>query len=148
MLARRTVSIRDRQLRRVEAPEGIFQLEDGGADGWKRLEREAPRLAGGQGAALRAHDVGGTETRRLGTGGKGFRRRADKHLPDIAGLIDPHQFDLITKPSSGFVVIRGTAGSGKTTVRSTGSRTSPTTIRASTLPTRSSSTSRRLCATT
>src|SRR6185436_18366434 len=30
--------------------------------------------------------------------------------------IDPHQFDLITTPSSGFVVIRGTAGSGKTTV--------------------------------
>ena len=116
VLARRTVSIRDRQLRRIEAPEGIFQLDDGAADGWKRLEREAPRLAGGQGAALRAHDVGGTETRRLGTGGKGFRRRADKHLPDIAGLIDPHQFDLITKPSSGFVVIRGTAGSGKTTV--------------------------------
>ena len=116
VLARRTVSIRDRQLRRIESPEGIFQLEDGGADGWKRLEREAPRLAGGQGAALRAHDVGGTEARRLGTGGKGFRRRADKHLPDIAGLIDPHQFDLITKPSSGFVVIRGTAGSGKTTV--------------------------------
>jgi DNA helicase-2/ATP-dependent DNA helicase PcrA len=116
VIARRTVSIRDRQLRRIEAPEGIFQLEDGAAPGWRRLEREAPRLAGGQGAALRAHDVGGTETRRLGTGGKGFRRRADKHLPDIAGLIDPHQFDLITKPSSGFVVIRGTAGSGKTTV--------------------------------
>jgi DNA helicase-2/ATP-dependent DNA helicase PcrA len=116
VLARRTVSIRDRQLRRIEAPEGIFHLEDGAAGGWRRLEREAPRLAGGQGAALRAHDVGGAETRRLGTGGKGFRRRADKHLPDIAGLIDPHQFDLITKPSSGFVVIRGTAGSGKTTV--------------------------------
>jgi DNA helicase-2/ATP-dependent DNA helicase PcrA len=116
VLARRTVSIRDRQLRRIEAPEGIFQLDDGAAGNWRRLEREAPRLAGGQGAALRAHDVGGAETRRLGTGGKGFRRRADKHLPDIAGLIDPHQFDLITKPSSGFVVIRGTAGSGKTTV--------------------------------
>jgi DNA helicase-2/ATP-dependent DNA helicase PcrA len=116
VLARRTVSIRDRQLRRIEAPEGIFQLDDGVGSDWRRLDREAPRLAGGQGAALRAHDVGGAETRRLGTGGKGFRRRADKHLPDIAGLIDPHQFDLITKPSSGFVVIRGTAGSGKTTV--------------------------------
>jgi DNA helicase-2/ATP-dependent DNA helicase PcrA len=114
VLARRTVSIRDRRLRRIEAPEGIFQCDDG--DGWERLEREAPRLAGGQGAALRAHDVGGATARRLGTGGKGFRRRADKHLPDIAGLIDPRQFDLITKPSSGFVVIRGTAGSGKTTV--------------------------------
>jgi DNA helicase-2/ATP-dependent DNA helicase PcrA len=116
VLARRTLAIRDRQLRRVEAPEGIYQNDDGAADGWRRIEREAPRLAGGQGAALRAHDVDGGESRRLGTGGKGFRRRADKHLPDIAGLIDPQQFDLITKPSSGFVVIRGTAGSGKTTV--------------------------------
>src|SRR5262252_2935280 len=46
----------------------------------------------------------------------GFHRRADKHLPDIASLINPAQFDLITRPSSGFVLIRGTAGSGKTTV--------------------------------
>jgi DNA helicase-2/ATP-dependent DNA helicase PcrA len=115
VLARRTVSIRDRKLRRIDSPEGIFQSDDG--DGaWRRLEREAPRLAGGEGAALRAHDLDGAEPRKLGTGGRGFRRRADKHLPDIAGLIDPHQFDLITKPSSGFVVIRGTAGSGKTTV--------------------------------
>jgi DNA helicase II / ATP-dependent DNA helicase PcrA len=116
VLARRTVSIRDRQLRRVESPEGIFSAADGATGEWHRLEREAPRLAGGEGAALRAHDIDGGEPRKLGTGGKGFRRRADKHLPDIAGLIDPTQFDLITKPSSGFVVIRGTAGSGKTTV--------------------------------
>jgi DNA helicase-2/ATP-dependent DNA helicase PcrA len=116
VVARRTVAIRDRQLRRIDAPEGIFQIDDGSEGGWRRSEREAPRLAGGEGAALRAHDVDGGEPRRLGTGGRGFRRRADKHLPDIAGLIDPQQFDLITKPSSGFVVIRGTAGSGKTTV--------------------------------
>jgi DNA helicase-2/ATP-dependent DNA helicase PcrA len=115
VLARRTLSIRDRQLRRIDAPEGIYQTDDG-ARNWRRIEREAPRLAGGEGAALRAHDVDGGERRKLGTGGRGFRRRADKHLPDIAGLIDPQQFDLITKPSSGFVVIRGTAGSGKTTV--------------------------------
>jgi DNA helicase-2/ATP-dependent DNA helicase PcrA len=115
VLARRTVSIRDRELRRVDSPEGVFQLDDG-AGSWRQLARETIRLAGGQGAALRAHDVGDTETRQLGTGGRGFRRRADKHLPDIAGLIDPSQFDLITKPSAGFVVIRGTAGSGKTTV--------------------------------
>ena len=55
-------------------------------------------------------------TARLGTDPHGTRRRADKHLPDIAGLIDPEQFELITRPSAGFVVIRGTAGSGKTTV--------------------------------
>ena len=48
--------------------------------------------------------------------GSGLANRADKHLPDIAALIDPEQFDLITRPDSGPVVIRGGAGSGKTTV--------------------------------
>ena len=80
------------------------------------VEREAPRLAGGEGAALRAYSDGEGSHRRLGTDLEGSRRRADKHLPDIAGLIDPEQFALITRPSAGFVVIRGTAGSGKTTV--------------------------------
>jgi DNA helicase-2/ATP-dependent DNA helicase PcrA len=45
-----------------------------------------------------------------------FVGRADKHLPEIAALIDRHQFDLITEPDSGVVVIQGGAGSGKTTV--------------------------------
>ena len=40
----------------------------------------------------------------------------DRHLPEIAALIDPRQFDLITAPGSGVVVIQGGAGSGKTTV--------------------------------
>jgi DNA helicase-2/ATP-dependent DNA helicase PcrA len=110
---RRTVTIRDRRLQRVEAPEGVFIAAP---DGWRRLAAERPRLAGGQGAALRAHEVHAGEHGRLGRGMPGFHRRADKHLPDIAGLIDPAQFELITRPSSGFVVVRGTAGSGKTTV--------------------------------
>src|SRR5262249_2076209 len=42
--------------------------------------------------------------------------RADKALPEIAALIDKEQFELITQPSSGIVVIQGGAGSGKTTV--------------------------------
>jgi DNA helicase-2/ATP-dependent DNA helicase PcrA len=113
---RRAVTIRDRALRRVEAPEGVFQADPAVPDGWRRREVEPPRLAGGQGAALRAHEVVPGEHGRLGKGLEGFRRRIDKHLPDIAGLIDPEQFELITRPQSGFVVIRGTAGSGKTTV--------------------------------
>jgi shikimate kinase len=42
--------------------------------------------------------------------------RADKALPEIAALIDKEQFELISHPSSGIVVIQGGAGSGKTTV--------------------------------
>ncbi|MCC6766282.1 MAG: AAA family ATPase [Deltaproteobacteria bacterium] len=115
VLVRRTVTIRDRRLQRVDAPEGIFQRDPEAADGWHRIAPETARLAGGEGAALRAHAIGEGATRRLG-GPHDGPARADKHLPDIAGLIDPEQFALITRPTSGFVVIRGAAGSGKTTV--------------------------------
>ena len=116
VLARRTVSIRDGSLERVVAPEGTFLVDPEQPDGWRRAALAPPRLSGGQGAALRVHGPadGGRPT--LGLDLAGVRRRADKHLPDIAGLIDAEQFALIAKPSSGFVVIRGAAGSGKTTV--------------------------------
>lgn len=113
VVARRTVTIRRGELERVDAPEGTFLRDD---VGWRRVEREPPRLAGGEGAAVRAHATGDGTLRRLGTDLEGARRRSDKHLPDIAGLIDPAQWELVTRPDSGFVVIRGTAGSGKTTV--------------------------------
>jgi DNA helicase-2/ATP-dependent DNA helicase PcrA len=114
VLARRTVTIQGAELHRVDAPEGSFTREEDGT--WSHKVRAAPRLAGGQGASLtKVHAEGGGE-RRLGTDGRGRQIRADKRLPDIAGLIDPEQFDLITRPSTGFLVIRGTAGSGKTTV--------------------------------
>lgn len=112
---RRTVVIRDRRLQRIDAPEGIFQRDPDAGDGWRRIAPETARLAGGEGAALRAHAVGEGTARRLGDPRQG-PMRADKHLPDIAGLIDPEQFALITRPTSGFVVVRGAAGSGKTTV--------------------------------
>ncbi|HYC22586.1 MAG TPA: UvrD-helicase domain-containing protein, partial [Candidatus Bathyarchaeia archaeon] len=133
--ARRTVVIRERRLERVESPEGVFRALAGVAGEWQQSATESPRLAGGQGAAIRAREIHAGEHVHLGTGAEnerddpdagrvsadadaspGFRRRADKHLPDIAGLIDGEQFALITRPSSGVVVIRGTAGSGKTTV--------------------------------
>lgn len=113
VVARRTVTIRNGDLVRIDAPEGTFRHE---ATGWSDQARPTPRLAGGQGAALQVHGGADHSTRRLGTDLAGHRRRADKRLPDIAGLIDADQFDLITRPDSGFVVIRGTAGSGKTTV--------------------------------
>jgi DNA helicase-2/ATP-dependent DNA helicase PcrA len=42
--------------------------------------------------------------------------RKDKHLPEIASLLDKKQFELISSTSSGIVVVQGGAGSGKTTV--------------------------------
>ena len=111
--ARRTVTIQRGELLRVDSPEGSFQRRDAE---WTLERREPARLAGGAGATAKAYAPGTGASRRLGTDLGGRHRRADKHLPDIAGLIDEDQFALITRPSSGFVVVRGTAGSGKTTV--------------------------------
>jgi len=114
--ARRAVTIRAGALERVEAPEGIYDADPSAPAGWRRAASRRPRLAGGEGAALRVHEAPAAGARRLGTDPSGAPRRADKRLPDIAGLIDPEQFALIARPSSGYVVIRGAAGSGKTTV--------------------------------
>jgi DNA helicase-2/ATP-dependent DNA helicase PcrA len=108
VLARRTLSIQSGELRRVDAPQGLFVR---GAEGWGEAERHAPQLATGAGAVRRSGDAG----RALGAS-SGRAIRADKHLPDIAALIDPSQFELIASPDSGPVVVRGGAGSGKTTV--------------------------------
>ncbi len=116
VVARRTVTIRDRKLQRIDAPEGVFRRDPTLPDGWTQEQQQPPRLTGGEGTAVRSYSESEGIHRRLGTDQHGTSQRKDKHLPDIAGLIDPTQFDLITRPSAGFVVIRGTAGSGKTTV--------------------------------
>jgi len=117
VLARRMVRIREGILERVQAPEGDFALDESEACGWREEKLGAPRLAGGESAALRydATDRAGTR-RRMGQGHRGESLRADKHLPEITSLIDPSQFNLITRSASGYLVIRGSAGSGKTTV--------------------------------
>lgn len=114
LTVRRTVAIRDGRLHRIEAPEGDFVASAESESGWLVQEPRTPRLAAAAGALLREHRLDHPAAA-LGAVGPG-RVRADKHLPDIAGLIDPEQFDVIARPSSGLVVIRGSAGSGKTTV--------------------------------
>jgi DNA helicase-2/ATP-dependent DNA helicase PcrA len=117
--ARRTVAIRGGALERIDAPEGSWvrlpAAAAAAAEGWTQVAERAPRLSGGAGTALRAR-AGAPGSRRLGTDPSGAAQRADKHLPEIAGLLDPTQFDLISRPGPGCVVVRGSAGSGKTTV--------------------------------
>lgn len=113
VLARRTVSFHDGELVRVRCPAGTF-VKRKDADAWRALEaRAAPELRGGVGKAERAPPAGARG--RLGLGDAHLR--ADKHLPEIAALIDSRQFDAMTTAAGGgLVILQGGAGSGKTTV--------------------------------
>jgi len=113
VVVRRTVAIRDGALERVDAPEGSFVRAP---DAWQRVAGRGARLAGGEGAALRAWGLDGAAERRLGTDPEGRERRLDKRLPDIVGLLDAEQYDAIGHDGASFLVVRGSAGSGKTTV--------------------------------
>ncbi|MCA9665198.1 MAG: ATP-binding domain-containing protein [Myxococcales bacterium] len=110
--ARRTLTIEEGKLIRVGCPQGTYFAGESGD--WFEAEKVArAELAGGQGKAARPPRRGdASSTLGAGVGGK----RADKHLPEIAALIDPTQFELIARPDSGLVVLQGGAGTGKTTV--------------------------------
>lgn len=109
--ARRTVAIGGGDLNRIASPQGNFVRQ---SEGWMREERPRARLVEGSKDGLVTHAQIEGVARRLG--GSGGSRGPDKHLPDIAALLDGEQFELITRPDSGIVAIRGGAGSGKTTV--------------------------------
>ncbi|MCE7890150.1 MAG: DNA helicase UvrD [Sorangiineae bacterium PRO1] len=110
VVIRRSVSIVDRTLRRITAPQGTFARTAAGT--WRRLGTDALKLHGGQGTAARADQL--HRPGKLGIGGDELTE--DKHLKEITALIDKRQFELITAPNSGLVVIQGGAGSGKTTI--------------------------------
>jgi ATP-dependent DNA helicase UvrD/PcrA len=110
--ARRNVSIARSNLRRIGAPQGTY-LKDSRGEWVQAVGQIAPVLHGGMGKASRpAAATGAKGTLGIHHGAA----RADKALPEIAALIDKEQFELISQPSSGIVVIQGGAGSGKTTV--------------------------------
>jgi DNA helicase-2/ATP-dependent DNA helicase PcrA len=125
ILARRTVAIVDAELRRVASPQGTFS-RDLRTGAWREIATRSAKLQiarDGSGAAV----VGGGRPAApaapapAATRGKlgleeSAGRRPDRHLPAIAALIDPRQFELITQPSSGLIAVQGSAGSGKTTI--------------------------------
>lgn len=112
VLARRSVTILKGELVRVSAREGVFVRQADGVS-WRRIEVQDARLQ----TPKRSADAtaGAIEPRRLGVGADGELRQ-DKLLPAIASMLDPEQFDLITRPTAGVIAIQGSAGSGKTTV--------------------------------
>ncbi|HEX2678241.1 MAG TPA: 3'-5' exonuclease [Polyangiales bacterium] len=111
VLTRRSLAIAEGTLRRIGSPQGTFLRRLDGQ--WVRAGQSATQLKGGQGSAPRPSHY--KPVGKLGVDTNG-QVREDKHLPEIAALIDARQFDLITRPDSGLVVIQGGAGSGKTTI--------------------------------
>ena len=116
--ARRTVSIVNGELKSVKWSNG--SVRKNGKGDWLYIPLEAgPVLAGGAGVAARPpSDTDAPMTfkpGKLGVVGDESLRE-DKHLREITALIDAKQFDLITQPDSGIVILQGGAGSGKTTV--------------------------------
>ena len=109
---RRNVSIARGNLRRIGAPQGTY-LKDARGTWVQAVGQLAPVLHGGMGKASRPVAQPGQKGK---LGVHHGTQRADKALPEIAALIDKEQFELITQPESGMVVIQGGAGSGKTTV--------------------------------
>lgn len=109
--ARRTVVIVDQQLQSAATAGHVWVRSADAPGGWRVQAPEVANLQGGELTARRPETASST----LGADLHG-KQRLDRHLPEIAALIDPRQFDLITQPSSGLVVIQGGAGSGKTTI--------------------------------
>ena len=129
VLARRTVAIVDGELRRVASPQGTFSRDL--RTGSLARDRHPPGEAADRARRSAATMIAATApaaapapsapaappaTRgKLGLDENGARR-PDRHLPAIAALIDPRQFELITQPASGLIAVQGSAGSGKTTI--------------------------------
>lgn len=123
---RRTVSFERAELVRVRTADHAFIVKDGNDKReWVSLGvLPVKELTGGAGKATRApkaqkrsrKDRRGRRHRgNLGHEGPAHMR-PDKHLPEIAALIDPRQFDAMTRADGGIVILQGGAGSGKTTV--------------------------------
>jgi len=124
IVARRIVTIEGGALTRVACPQGVWVRagRNGNAAAWQRTDLPTYELAGGQGTATRPTHVALAAPAAVAAPARGVlgaapagRQALDRHLPEIAALIDPRQFDVITA-RDGVVVIQGGAGSGKTTV--------------------------------
>lgn len=112
MTLKRIIKIANGEIVRIKQGELLLVRKTDGS--WRKFEEKRYLLKGGAQSAIRP-GVSKTVDPKLGLDRQGNIRK-DKLLPEITALIDPEQFALITRPESGFVMIQGTAGSGKTTV--------------------------------
>ncbi len=117
VLARRTVTIVESELRRVVASEGTY-VRDHRSGHWRDVPPRHAKLQverNGSATVVQSGHAPAPSARGKLTS-EGSDGRIEKLLPAIAALIDPRQFELISRPSAGLIVVQGSAGSGKTTI--------------------------------
>jgi DNA helicase-2/ATP-dependent DNA helicase PcrA len=114
VLMRRILTIDGGILLRIASPQGLWVRSRRADAPWEREDARVYELSGGELTSVqpaRRPEVRGV----LGASPGGVQS-LNRHLPEIAALIDPQQFELITSRDTGVVVLQGGAGSGKTTV--------------------------------
>lgn len=116
VLLKRNVSIHGGRLRRIGVPDGNWM--SGASGDWKFISRQQTSLEGGAGVAIRVGQATNDQIKKHAALGAlaGETQTARKQLPQIAALLDKAQYELISDPHQGLLVIQGGAGSGKTTV--------------------------------
>jgi DNA helicase-2/ATP-dependent DNA helicase PcrA len=133
IVARRTVTIVNAELRRVNSVQGTYARDLANGQ-WREVNVRQAKLSVARDGSVTVHSepppgvlpampAGQAKAARhashAGRGRLGMdsgQARVDRFLPAIAALIDPRQFELITRPTSGLIVVQGSAGSGKTTI--------------------------------
>ena len=132
VIARRTVTIVNAELRRVNSAQGTY-ARDLASGQWREVNVRQAKLSVARDGSVTVHSeppagvlpaMPAAQAKAARQAGLGQRRlgmdagatRVDRFLPAIAALIDPRQFELITRPTSGLIVVQGSAGSGKTTI--------------------------------
>jgi DNA helicase II / ATP-dependent DNA helicase PcrA len=123
VLARRTVTHKNGHVVRIRSSEGTLFCGHPESENpeWRHVPpKDSSVLSGGMGSSSRSlkrpqFHQDASAGRVLGIDSPDILR-PDKHLPEIAALIDGEQFDAMTQDDAGLVILQGGAGSGKTTV--------------------------------
>src|SRR5207249_9677059 len=106
VVVRRDVTIANGGLVRIGASDATYVRARDGS--WKTLGVRATRLSGGQGTAVLPDEHANRKKGVLGEGhGEEHVGRRDRFLPEIAALLDPTQFEAISRPAAGVAVVHG-----------------------------------------
>ena len=112
LCTKRAIKVSESVLVQIVSKETIYTKNNRGE--WIKNVSKPVRLRGGVGAASRPDSFKKLSLSTLETSNQ--RIEKDRYLPEISALLDPVQFEIISKPNTGIIAIQGSAGSGKTTI--------------------------------